>query len=175
MTALHYDSYTGARTHLKELLNAAEQGRPATVRHDAATAMVVDANRLRRLLFDIYPSRAQVVAEAGGWSVFISGLPVAADGASFDEAASGTEHTRTAASPSLQPRHCLQTSCTSCSPASASSHSSSIPARARATPSDPHPAGNPRPPPGTQPHPHAPEQEAGLHAKRPRKARASRY
>lgn len=86
MTALHYDSYTEARTHLKELLDAAEQGRPATVRRDAATAMVVDANRLRRLLFDMYPSRAQVVAEAGGWSVFIPGLPVAADGASFDEA-----------------------------------------------------------------------------------------
>jgi predicted RNase H-like HicB family nuclease len=86
MTALHYDSYTEARTHLKELLDAAEQGRPATVRRDAATAMVVDANRLRRLLFDTYPSRAQVMAEAGGWSVFIPGLPVAADGASFDEA-----------------------------------------------------------------------------------------
>jgi predicted RNase H-like HicB family nuclease len=27
-----------------------------------------------------------VVSEAGGWSVFISGLPVAADGATFDEA-----------------------------------------------------------------------------------------
>ena len=86
MTALHYDSYTEARTHLKELLDAAEQGRPATVRRDDSTAMVVDANRLRRLLSDIYPSKAQVVAEAGGWSVFIPGLPVAADGASFDEA-----------------------------------------------------------------------------------------
>lgn len=86
MTALHYDSYTEARTHLKELLDAAAQGRPATVRRDAATAMVVDAGRLRRFLLSVYPSRAQVVAEAGGWSVFIPGLPVAADGASFDEA-----------------------------------------------------------------------------------------
>jgi predicted RNase H-like HicB family nuclease len=32
------------------------------------------------------PSNAQVVAEARGWSVFIPGLPVAADGATFDEA-----------------------------------------------------------------------------------------
>jgi predicted RNase H-like HicB family nuclease len=31
-------------------------------------------------------SHAQVVAEGGGWSVFIPGLPVAADGATFDEA-----------------------------------------------------------------------------------------
>lgn len=30
--------------------------------------------------------QAQVVAEAGGWSAFIPGLPVAADGATFDEA-----------------------------------------------------------------------------------------
>jgi predicted RNase H-like HicB family nuclease len=34
----------------------------------------------------VSPSRAQVVAEAGGWSVFIPGLPVAADGATLDEA-----------------------------------------------------------------------------------------
>ena len=86
MTALHYDSYTEARTHLKELLDAAEQGRPATVRRDDSTAMVVDANRLLSFLRDVCPSRAQVVAEAGGWSIFIPGLPVAADGASFDEA-----------------------------------------------------------------------------------------
>jgi len=86
MTALHYDSYTEARRHLKELLDAAEQGRPASVRRDAATAMVVDADRLRRFLLSVYPSRAQVVAEAGGWSAFIPGLPVAADGGTFGEA-----------------------------------------------------------------------------------------
>jgi predicted RNase H-like HicB family nuclease len=32
------------------------------------------------------PSGAVVVAEAGGWSVFIPGLPVAADGSTLDEA-----------------------------------------------------------------------------------------
>ena len=84
--AVHYDSYTEARTHLKELLDAAERGQPATVRRESSTAMVVDARRLLRLLRDLYPSRAQVVAEAGGWSVFIPGLPVAADGVTFDEA-----------------------------------------------------------------------------------------
>jgi predicted RNase H-like HicB family nuclease len=34
----------------------------------------------------VTPSRAEVVQEAGGWSVFIPGLPVAADGATLDEA-----------------------------------------------------------------------------------------
>jgi predicted RNase H-like HicB family nuclease len=86
MSALHYDSYTEARTHLKDLLDAAGQGRLATVRRDASTAVVLDAERLRSLLVAVTPSRTQVVAEAGGWSAFIPGLPVAADGATFDEA-----------------------------------------------------------------------------------------
>jgi predicted RNase H-like HicB family nuclease len=47
---------------------------------------VVDVERLRRSLASVAPSRATVVAEAGGWSVFIPGLPVAADGGTFDEA-----------------------------------------------------------------------------------------
>lgn len=86
MPALHYDSYTAARAHLKELLDAAGKGRVATLRRDAVTAAVVDVARLRYFLGVVCPSRAQVVAEAGGWSVFVPGLPVAADGATFDEA-----------------------------------------------------------------------------------------
>jgi predicted RNase H-like HicB family nuclease len=86
MSAVHYDSYTAARAHLKDLLDAAEKGRVATVRRDSSTTAVVDVKRLRHFLASIVPSRAQVVPEAGGWSVFIPGLPVAADGASFDEA-----------------------------------------------------------------------------------------
>ncbi|WP_199431647.1 prevent-host-death protein [Qaidamihabitans albus] len=88
MSAVHYDSYTEARAHFKDLLDAAEHGRVATVRRDSATTAVVEVERLRGFLASIVPSRAQVVAEAGGWSVFIPGLPVAADGASFDEAIS---------------------------------------------------------------------------------------
>lgn len=86
MSAVHFESYTDARTHLKDLLDAAEQGRVATVRRDTKTAAIVDVERLRHFLASIVPSHAQVVPEAGGWSVFIPGLPVAADGASFDEA-----------------------------------------------------------------------------------------
>jgi predicted RNase H-like HicB family nuclease len=86
MTAVHYESYTQARTHLKELLDAAERGRVATVRRDSAQAAVVDGVRLRHFLASVCPSRAQVVAEGDGWSVFIPGLPIAADGATFDDA-----------------------------------------------------------------------------------------
>jgi len=86
MSITHYDSYTEARTHLKDLLDAAERGRVATVRRDAGKTAVVDVRRLRSTLASLSPSRAQVVAEAGGWSVFIPGLPIAADGVTFDEA-----------------------------------------------------------------------------------------
>jgi hypothetical protein len=83
---VHYDSYTEARAHLKDLLDAAERGRVATVRRDSARTAVVDVERLRFFLAELIPSRAEVVPEAGGWSVFLSGVPVSADGASFDEA-----------------------------------------------------------------------------------------
>jgi predicted RNase H-like HicB family nuclease len=58
----------------------------ATLRRETAVAAVVDAQRLRHFLASLIPSRAQVVAESGGWSVFIPGLPIAADASSFDEA-----------------------------------------------------------------------------------------
>lgn len=86
MSAVHYDSYTEARSHLKDLLDAAEQGRVATVRREAGHAAIVDVVRLRGYLSMVCPSQAQVVAEAGGWSVFIPGLPLAADGPTFDDA-----------------------------------------------------------------------------------------
>lgn len=86
MPAVHYDSYTDARNNLKNLLDAAESGGVATVRRESATTAVLDAARLRHFLASAVPSRAQVVPEAGGWSAFIPGLPVAADGATFDEA-----------------------------------------------------------------------------------------
>ncbi|WP_112466623.1 prevent-host-death protein [Streptomyces triticisoli] len=86
MSAVHYESYTEARAHLKDLLDAADEGRVATVRRDQGRAAVVDVSRLLRYLALVCPSKARVVPEAGGWSVFIPGLPVAADGATFDEA-----------------------------------------------------------------------------------------
>ena len=86
MSIVHFGSYTEARAHLKDLLDAAERGRVATVRRDTATTAMVDVNRLRHFLSSLIPSRAEVVPEAGGWSVFVPGLPVAADGETFDEA-----------------------------------------------------------------------------------------
>lgn len=86
MSAVHCESYTQACARLKDLLDAAEEGRVATVRRDSGRTAVVDVERLRRHLWLGCPSKAEVVAEAGGWSVFLPGLPLAADGATFDEA-----------------------------------------------------------------------------------------
>ncbi|MBK0375933.1 prevent-host-death protein [Streptomyces sp. RB110-1] len=88
MSAVHYESYTEARTHFKDLLDAAGEGRVATVRRDSGRAAVVDVDRLRHYLSLACSARAQAVAESGGWSIFIPGVPVAADGATFDEALS---------------------------------------------------------------------------------------
>ena len=88
MPAVHYDTYTDARNNLKSLLDAAASGRVATVRRESSTAAVLDAARLRRFLSSVVPSRAEVLQEGDGWSVFISGMPIAADGATFDEAIS---------------------------------------------------------------------------------------
>jgi hypothetical protein len=86
MTAIHYDSYTDARNNLKHLLDAAELGQVATVRRDAVLTAVLDAGRLRHFLASVVPSGAQVVQEGEGWSIFLPGLPIAADAGSFDEA-----------------------------------------------------------------------------------------
>lgn len=80
-----FDSMTDGRAHLRELLDAAARGFPAGLRRDQAGFALVDAARLRQLLAT-YSRSPEAVAEAGGWSVFIPGTPVAADGSSFDEA-----------------------------------------------------------------------------------------
>jgi predicted RNase H-like HicB family nuclease len=86
MTGLAFESYSEGRAHFKELLDAAESGRPALVRREGSPSAVVDAERLRTVLSDSLAVHPSVVAEAGRWSVFLPGVPVAADGASFDEA-----------------------------------------------------------------------------------------
>jgi predicted RNase H-like HicB family nuclease len=86
MPAVHYDSSSAARANFKDLLDAASKGQVATIRRDSGTAAVLDAARLRHFLTAVVPSQAKVVAEAGGWSVFIPGLPLAADGDTLDDA-----------------------------------------------------------------------------------------
>lgn len=82
---VEFDSVAEGRAHLKELLDAAAGGIPAGLHRDRDRFAVVDAVRLRHFLSSL-SRRAEVVAEADGWSVFIPGTPVAADGATLNEA-----------------------------------------------------------------------------------------
>ncbi len=59
---------------------------PAAIRRDDDRVAMVDADRYLAFLRAHVAERAEVVAEAGRWSVFIPGAPVAADGATLDEA-----------------------------------------------------------------------------------------
>jgi len=86
MTTTHFETLTEGRAHLKDLLDAAQEGRPASLRRDSLRAAIVDAARLRANLTESRRANAQVVAEADGWSVLLPGLPIAADGATLDEA-----------------------------------------------------------------------------------------
>jgi antitoxin (DNA-binding transcriptional repressor) of toxin-antitoxin stability system len=86
ITELHYNTVSEARAHFSALIDAAEAGVPATVRRDKRRAAVVDADRLRHFLVSVRPARAEVVAESGGWSILLPGLPIAADGETFEEA-----------------------------------------------------------------------------------------
>ncbi|MGL5829966.1 MAG: prevent-host-death protein, partial [Angustibacter sp.] len=81
-----YASYSEGRAHFKLLLDAAHRGRAATVSRGAnETAAVVNAAKLRSTLAQLVP-RPVTVAENDGWSIFLPGVPVAADGDSIDEA-----------------------------------------------------------------------------------------
>ncbi len=86
MSAVHYESYTSARDHLKDILDQAERGQVVTVRRESATAAVLDADRLRQYLVSVVRPCVKVVAEAEGWSAFVPGLPVAGAGATLEAA-----------------------------------------------------------------------------------------
>jgi len=85
VSTTHFESYSAARANFKQMLDAAVEGRPASVRRDGDRAAVVDAARLRRALTRVVPA-PEVVAEGDGWSIFIPGVPIGVDGATFDEA-----------------------------------------------------------------------------------------
>ena len=86
MTTVHFESTTAARAHLKDLLDAAADGRTATLTRDGRRAAVIDAERLRRALAATITAEPVIVAEAGQWSAFFGDLPISASGMTLDEA-----------------------------------------------------------------------------------------
>lgn len=85
-TTAHYPTFREGRTHLTEVLDAAAEGRPASVRRDQIRFATLETERLVYFLARIAPAQAMVVSEGEGWSIFLPNLPIAADGATMDEA-----------------------------------------------------------------------------------------
>lgn len=86
MTTRHFATFTAARSNLRDLLDTAHSGRVATVDRDRERFAVIDADVLRVHLSALRPSNAVVVAEGGGWSAFLPGLPIAGEGDDLDGA-----------------------------------------------------------------------------------------
>ncbi len=86
MAVLTFDTYSAARSHLKDVLDAAESGRIAVLRRDNVDSVVVNGERLRRFLAATTSGHIQAVSEGDGWSLFLPGTPVAAHAAGLDVA-----------------------------------------------------------------------------------------
>lgn len=82
----HFSSYTSARTNLRGVLDAAHAGLVTTVVRDGERYVVLTAGALREQLSQLLPSRAVVVAEGGGWSAIVPGVPAHGDAPTFEEA-----------------------------------------------------------------------------------------
>jgi len=84
--AVTYPNVRTARDNFKALLDASDASRPAVVTRDNRRTAMVDADQLLNFLMAVRPAGVQAVAENSGWSLFMPGLPVAAEGNTMDEA-----------------------------------------------------------------------------------------
>ena len=85
-TVRHFGTFTKTRKELRHVLDSAHAGRVTTVQRDDEQFVVLDAARLTEHLMRLRPASAAVLAEGGGWTAVLPGLPVHGDGASLDEA-----------------------------------------------------------------------------------------
>jgi predicted RNase H-like HicB family nuclease len=82
----HFNSSTRARQSSGPYSTPPLPGLVTTAVRDSERFVIVPAEQLRAELTRLLPSRAEVLAEGGGWAVIIPGLPVHGDGESFDSA-----------------------------------------------------------------------------------------
>ena len=80
MPAIQYDRFTDARTHLKELLDAAEEGRPAAVVRQDRSTVLVDRQRFVRYLMALNAGRVELVPDGDSWLAVVTDSPIAAEG-----------------------------------------------------------------------------------------------
>lgn len=87
VTVSRYDSMNDARTHLSQMLTAAEEGNVAVVSRRGKNSALVAAGRLRWLLAHVIRAhQPQVVREDGNWIAYLPGLPLAVEEPDLDTA-----------------------------------------------------------------------------------------
>ncbi|MFV1971010.1 MAG: prevent-host-death protein [Acidimicrobiia bacterium] len=80
-------TYSETRAELRHVLDTAESGVPVGVQRHGQQVAIVDREHLvDTLRSSALLPRPEAVAEAGGWSILLPGTPIAADGATLDEA-----------------------------------------------------------------------------------------
>ena len=82
------ETATDVRRHWRAHLDRAAERLPVPFSRGGDAFAVVDASLLRDLLRRSVPAPV-VVAEDDGWSIFLDGYPIAADGSDLDEAIDG--------------------------------------------------------------------------------------
>ena len=80
MAAVQYDRFTEARAHLKELLDAAEEGRPAAVIRQDRSTVLVDRTRFVRYLMALNAGRVELVPDGDAWLAVVADSPISAEG-----------------------------------------------------------------------------------------------
>lgn len=75
-----FASFTEARAHLKEVLDATAQGRTVTVQRGGQLSVVVPVDRLRAHLFRAVSPRVSVTREGDRTIVLMTGRPFVSEG-----------------------------------------------------------------------------------------------
>lgn len=83
-----YPTYSSARTHFKDVLDATENGRSVTVSRDGHVSVVLQADRLRAFFSRTVSPRVELAHEDGRVVALMSGRPFVSEGASVDGALS---------------------------------------------------------------------------------------
>lgn len=81
-----YPSYSRAREHLKDVLDAAADGRTVTIARDGELAVVVPLERLRSYFFRTVSPRVRVLSEGGRVIALMEDRPFVSEGADVDAA-----------------------------------------------------------------------------------------
>lgn len=85
-TPVDYPSFTRARTHLKDVLDASSNGRIVTIARDGKVNAVVAADRLRDYFFRTVPPRVRVASEEGRVITLMEGRPFVSEGSDVEAA-----------------------------------------------------------------------------------------